>query len=140
MLYSQFLKLEIGASAAKTFTTVHLNAHFYAEKIFDAVRLRPPVQDLHSVQQVAPSGRGVSGVGRLLSGRRGESLPDGVGHPASVRGHPAPDGLHPHRSVPDPPAGGPAVTHALQRHGQHSHGQQKPPLGSGQCHHRKVSI
>lgn len=74
------------------------------------------------------------GVGRLLSGRRGELVSDGAGHPASLRGHPAPDGLHPHRSVPHPPAGGPAATHTLQRHGQHTHDQQEPPLGSGECH------
>lgn len=71
------------------------------------------------------------GVGRLLSGRGGEFVSDGAGYPASVRGRAASDGFHPHRSVPHPPAGGPAVTHALHRHGQHAHGQQKPPLGSG---------
>lgn len=74
------------------------------------------------------------GVGRLLPGWRGELIPDGSGHPASVRGSPAADGLHPHRAVPHAPAGGPAVAHALQRHGQHAHDQQEPPLGSGQAH------
>lgn len=92
------------------------------------------VQDLHSVQQVSPSGRGVSGVGRLLPGRGGEFVSDWARHPASLRGRPAPDGLHPHRSVPNPAAGGPAGTHTLHRHGQHTHGQQEPPLGSGQHH------
>lgn len=92
---------------------------------------RPP-QDLHSVQQVAAAGRGVPGVGRLLPGWRGESVPDRTRHPTPVRGHPAADGLHPHRPVPDAPAGGPAVAHALRRHGQHPHDQQEPTLGAGQ--------
>lgn len=42
------------------------------------------VQDLHAVQQVAASGRGVSRLGRLLPGRRGEPFPDGSGDPASI--------------------------------------------------------
>lgn len=75
----------------------------------------------------------MSRVGCLLSGRGGEFVPHGAGDLTSVRGRSATDGLHPHRPVPHSPAGRPARTYALHRHGQHTHDKREPPLGTGEA-------
>lgn len=91
------------------------------------------LQDLHSVQQVSASGPGVSGVGRVLQGRRGVPVSHGAGPAASLSRRSHFHGLHPHGSVVDPAARTHPGRAALPAHRCNPHEQPQQEVGSGGC-------
>lgn len=73
----------------------------------------------------------MSGVGRVLPGRRGVPFPHGSGAAASVPGRAHLHGLHPHGPVPHAPARPHPRRAVLPAHLLHTHEQPQPQVGAG---------